>query len=125
MSDSSQLLKIIADVLQPQDAALRKNSEQLLVDLRNTKPNELAAAYLSILSSTISLIQVEVPNNTEILQPLSSDYACPFSRPHHTQISGNNSQLKCKTIWKFIFSKSSISRAILAWKNTSQTLSAR
>ena len=51
MSDSEQLMKIIGDVLQPKDAALRKHSEQLLVDLRNSKPNELVTAYLQILGS--------------------------------------------------------------------------
>ena len=35
MSDSAQLIKIIGDVLQPDDANLRKQSEEILTTLRN------------------------------------------------------------------------------------------
>lgn len=49
MSDSAQLIKIIGDVLQPHDQALRKQSEEILINLRNEKPNELISAYLDIL----------------------------------------------------------------------------
>ena len=35
MSDSAQLIKIIGDVLQPDDTNLRKHSEGLLLSLRN------------------------------------------------------------------------------------------
>ena len=52
MSDSAQLIKIIADVLQPNDPNLRKQSEDLLASLRNEKPNELIFAYLDILKGT-------------------------------------------------------------------------
>jgi hypothetical protein len=49
MSDSAQLIQIINDVLQANDPALRKQSEDILTNLRNEKPNELICAYLEIL----------------------------------------------------------------------------
>ena len=51
MSDTDQLIKIISNFLQSQDSNLRKQSEQVLLELRNTKPNELVSAYLDILNS--------------------------------------------------------------------------
>ena len=51
MSDIEQLMKIISDFLQSKDSNLRKQSEQVLLELRNTKPNELISAYLAILNS--------------------------------------------------------------------------
>ena len=52
MSDSTQLIQIISNVLQPNDANLRKQAEDLLTSLRNDKPNELIGAYLDILKGT-------------------------------------------------------------------------
>ena len=49
MSDSAQLIQIISDVLQANDANVRKQAEDLLTTLRNDKPNELIGAYLDIL----------------------------------------------------------------------------
>lgn len=39
MSDSAQLVQIINDVLQANDPNLRKQSEDILTNLRNDKPN--------------------------------------------------------------------------------------
>lgn len=44
-------MTLIKNVLQPADTVLRKNSEDVLVSLRNDKPNELMNAYLEILKS--------------------------------------------------------------------------
>lgn len=52
MSETQQLLQIISNVLQPQDANLRKEAENILQNLRNEKPNELMLAFLEILKST-------------------------------------------------------------------------
>jgi hypothetical protein len=49
MSETQQLISIITNVLQPQDANLRKEAENILLNLRNTNPNELMKAYLEIL----------------------------------------------------------------------------
>jgi len=49
MSETQQLISIITNVLQPQDANLRKTAEGILVNLRNEKPNELMLAYLEVL----------------------------------------------------------------------------
>lgn len=49
MSETQQLISIISNVLQPQDANLRKSAEGILVNLRNEKPNELMLAYLEVL----------------------------------------------------------------------------
>lgn len=51
MSETQQLLQIIANVLQPKDANLRKEAEEILKKLRVEKPNELMLAYLEILRS--------------------------------------------------------------------------
>lgn len=51
MSETQQLLQIISNVLQSQDAALRKEAEAILQKLRGEKPNELMLAYLEILKS--------------------------------------------------------------------------
>lgn len=55
MSDSAQLLTIIANVLQPQDSNLRKSAEAILLATRNEKPNELIYAYLEILLSEAAI----------------------------------------------------------------------
>ena len=47
-------MTLIKNVLQPADTVLRKNSEDVLVSLRNDKPNELMSAYLDILRSKLS-----------------------------------------------------------------------
>jgi len=49
MSETQQLISIISNVLQPQDANLRKSAEGILINLRNEKPNELMLAYLEVL----------------------------------------------------------------------------
>src|SRR5205809_1061291 len=63
MSEMTQLLKIIEDVLQPGNTNLRKDAENLLITLRNEKPNELMKAYLDILSSNILIYSA--PNKLE------------------------------------------------------------
>ncbi len=42
-------------MLQPQDANLRKQAEEILKKLREEKPNELMLAYLEILRSNAKL----------------------------------------------------------------------
>ena len=49
MSETQQLISIISNVLQPQDANLRKYAEGILLNLRTEKPNELMLAYLEVL----------------------------------------------------------------------------
>ena len=49
MSETQQLISIISNVLQPQDANLRKSAEGILLNLRTEKPNELMLAYLEVL----------------------------------------------------------------------------
>ena len=46
MSESEQLIQIINNVLQPNDPNLRKQSEEILNNLRSEKPNELVCAYM-------------------------------------------------------------------------------
>lgn len=55
MSESEQLIQIINNVLQPNDPNLRKQSEEILNNLRSEKPNELVCAYLEILKGNIFL----------------------------------------------------------------------
>jgi hypothetical protein len=56
MSETQQLISIISNVLQPQDANLRKSAEGILLNLRTEKPNELMLAYLEVLKGKEILI---------------------------------------------------------------------
>lgn len=49
MSELDILATLISNILQPSNEALRKESEQTLVTLRNEKPNELITAFVGIL----------------------------------------------------------------------------
>lgn len=53
MSELDQLATLISNILQPNNEALRKESEQTLVSLRNERPNELMTAFIGILESKI------------------------------------------------------------------------
>lgn len=61
MSESEQLIQIINNVLQPNDPNLRKQSEEILNNLRSEKPNELVCAYLEILKGNIYLYSGQNP----------------------------------------------------------------
>lgn len=52
MSDIDNLIKLISDILQPDNHDLRKNAENTLALLRKEKPNELIGAFILILDST-------------------------------------------------------------------------
>lgn len=94
MNDTDQLVKIIKDVLQPNDPNLRKQSENLLTSLRNDKPNELILAYLNILKGTPSLIQDKLPSSAGTSLPPNSDSVSPTSLPPPTPTSGINCCLR-------------------------------
>lgn len=51
MSELDQLATLISNILQPNNEALRKESEQTLVTLRNDRSNELLTAFIGILES--------------------------------------------------------------------------
>ena len=51
MSELDQLATLISNILQPNNEALRKESEATLVTLRNDRPNELIGAFIGILDS--------------------------------------------------------------------------
>ena len=53
MSELDQLATLISNILQHNDEALRKKSEQTLVSLRNERSNELMTALIGILESKI------------------------------------------------------------------------
>ena len=96
MSDSAQLIKIIADILQPDDSNLRKQSEEILNTLKNEKPNELISAYLDILKGTSFSIKVPTPTKPEISQLLNSDLLFPTSHQPTTLTSGTLFNPRCK-----------------------------
>ncbi len=90
MNDSAQLIQIIKDVLQPNDPALRKNSEALLTTLRNEKPNELIVAYLNILKRIFCVIQPKIPSNAETSLPPNFVSASQTLLLPLTQMFGTN-----------------------------------
>lgn len=110
MSDSAQLVKIIGDILQPDNPALRKQSEDILTSLRNEKPSELITAYLDILKGTPPLIQATIPKTAGTSQLPNSDSVSPTSPPHPTPTSGTSCSLNSRSPSKLAYSKSSTTR---------------
>ena len=88
MSDSAQLIQIISDVLQANDANVRKQAEDLLTTLRNDKPNELIGAYLDILKGIPVYISDPTLSKQESSQLLNSDFVSLTFLPLHIRMSG-------------------------------------
>lgn len=97
MSDTAQLIQIINNVLQANDTNLRKQSEDILTNLRNEKPNELICAFLEILKGNPSSIQATTHSNAEISQPVSCASASLTSALPPIPMFGISSGLKFRS----------------------------
>lgn len=105
MSDSAQLVQIINNVLQPNDPNLRKQSEDILNNLRNEKPNELVCAYLEILKGNTPNIQPNHPSSAETSLQVNYVSASPISPPPPTPTCGPNSCPRCNPPLRFLCSR--------------------